>query len=96
MGSLFSVFTSAGVYKSIDANGDTEYCSNPCDAGHKKIEINVKTGSSTDLGEQENQQDLEQKKNNRKFLNIKILNNKNRPIKKEKRLMKMQKMRWYF
>lgn len=62
LGSLFSVFTSAGVYKSIDANGDTEYCSNPCDAGHKKIEINVKTGSSTDLGEQENQQDLEQKK----------------------------------
>ena len=79
LGSLFSVFASAGVYKCTDANGDTEYRSNPCAAGHKKIEINVKTGSSTNLGEQENQLDLEQK-NNRKFLNNKNLNSKNRLI----------------
>jgi MoxR-like ATPase len=62
LGSLFSVYASAGVYKCTDANGDTEYRSNPCAPGRNNIEINVKTGSSTDLDEQENQQTLEQKK----------------------------------
>jgi hypothetical protein len=62
MGSLFSAYVSAGVYKCTDANGATEYRSSPCAPGHNKIEINVKTGSSTDLDEQENQQILEQQK----------------------------------
>lgn len=62
LGCLFSACVSAGVYKCTDANGDTEYRSSPCTPGRSNIEINVKTGSSTDLDEQENQQILEQKK----------------------------------
>jgi hypothetical protein len=62
LGSLFSAYAFAGVYKCTDANGDTEYRSKPCAPGRNNIEINVKTGSSTDLDEQENQQILEQKK----------------------------------
>lgn len=62
LASLFSVYVSADVYKCTDANGDTEYRSKPCPPGRNNIEINVKTGSSTDLDEQENHQILEQKK----------------------------------
>ncbi len=62
LGSLFSVCAAAGVYKCTDANGGTEYRSNPCPPGRNNIQINVKTGSSTDLDEQEKRQILEQKK----------------------------------
>lgn len=62
LGSLFFVYASAGVYKCTDANGDTEYRSSPCAPGRSNIEINVKTGSSTDLDEQEKRQISEQTK----------------------------------
>ncbi|MDD5320884.1 MAG: DUF4124 domain-containing protein [Methylococcales bacterium] len=62
LGSFFSVYAAAGVYKCTDANGGTEYRSNPCLPGYNNIQINVKSGSSVDLDEQEKRQILEQKK----------------------------------
>jgi hypothetical protein len=51
---------SAGVYKCTDASGNKIYRSKPCAEGQSKVELNVKTGSSTDLNEKENQQALSQ------------------------------------
>jgi len=61
LGSLFSAYTSAGVYKCSDANGKTEYRSNPCETGRSNVEINIKTGTSTNLDEKNNQQATAQK-----------------------------------
>lgn len=62
LGSLFSVGAFAGIYKCTDVNGKTDYQAKPCDADRKTVQINIKTGSSTDGSEQEKQkQDLEQK-----------------------------------
>jgi len=61
VGSFFSAYTSAAIYKCTDANGNTEYRSSPCETGRKNVELNVKTGSSTNLDDKENQQALEQK-----------------------------------
>ena len=60
LGSLFSMQLSAGVYKCTDASGKKIYRSVPCVEGQKKVELNVKTGSSTDLNQQESQQALSQ------------------------------------
>jgi len=68
LGSLFSTCTFAGIYKCTDINGKTDYQSKPCDSEHKTIEINVKTGGSTDLQEKEREkQALEQKKQEEKL-----------------------------
>jgi hypothetical protein len=61
LGSLFSAYASAGVYKCTDANGNTEYRSTPCQTGHGNVEINIKTGASTNLDDKNNQQTLAQK-----------------------------------
>jgi hypothetical protein len=62
LGSLFSTCTFAGIYKCTDVNGKTDYQSKPCDSEQKAIEINVKTGGSTDLQEKEKEKKaLEQK-----------------------------------
>ena len=61
LGSLFSACTSAGIYKCTDANGNKEYRSSPCEKGHSNIEINVKTGASTNLDDINNQQAIAQK-----------------------------------
>jgi len=61
LGSLFSAYAFAGVYKCTDANGDTEYRSSPCETGHNNVEINIKTGASTNLDDINNQQALAQK-----------------------------------
>ena len=61
LGSLFSVYASAGIYKCTDANGNKEYRYNPCQTGHTNVEINVKTGTSTNLDDKNNQQALAQK-----------------------------------
>jgi len=61
LGSLFSVYASAGIYKCTDANGYTEYRSSPCETGHSNVEINIKTGASTNLDDKNNQQALAQK-----------------------------------
>jgi hypothetical protein len=61
LGSLFSAYASAGIYKCTDANGNTEYRSTPCETGHSNVEINIKTGTSTNLDEKNNQNTLAQK-----------------------------------
>lgn len=61
LGSLFSACASAGIYKCTDANGNKEYRSSPCEKGHSNVEINIKTGASTNLDDINNQQDLAQK-----------------------------------
>lgn len=61
LGSLFSAYAYAGVYKCTDADGATAYRSKPCAAGQSNIEINVKTGIFTNLDDTKNQQALSQK-----------------------------------
>lgn len=60
LGLLASMPLSAGVYKCTDASGKKIYRSVPCVEGQKKVELNVKTGSSTDLNAKENEQALSQ------------------------------------
>ena len=60
LGLLFSTYISAGVYKCTDANGNKIYKSVPCLEGQSKVELNVKTGSSTDLNAEEQQKALSQ------------------------------------
>jgi hypothetical protein len=61
LGSLFSACAAAGIYKCSDVNGKTEYRSNPCETGRSNVEINVKTGASTNLDDKNKQQTLAQK-----------------------------------
>ena len=61
LGSLFSACAAAGIYKCTDANGNTAYRSSPCETGHNNVEINVKTGTSINLDDINNQQALTQK-----------------------------------
>lgn len=60
LGSLCSAYASAGIYKCTDVNGNTEYRSTPCEAGRNNIEINVKTGTSTNLDDKNSQEALAQ------------------------------------
>jgi hypothetical protein len=61
LGSLFSAYATAGIYKCTDANGNTEYRSSPCQTGRSNVEINIKTGTTTNLDDKNNQQDLARK-----------------------------------
>jgi hypothetical protein len=61
LASLFSAHASAGIYKCRDANGKTEYRSGPCKEGHSNVQINVKTGASTNLDDKEKEQAIAQK-----------------------------------
>jgi hypothetical protein len=61
LGSLFSACAYAGVYKCTDVDGTPAYRSKPCAAGQSNVEINIKTGSSTNLDDKRNQQALAQK-----------------------------------
>lgn len=61
LGSLFSAYATAGIYKCTDANGNTEYRSGPCTEGHDNVQINIKTGTSTNLDEKDRQQAIAQK-----------------------------------
>jgi hypothetical protein len=60
LGSLVSAYASAGVYKCTAADGNTVYQSSPCDIGQSKVEINTKTGVSTDLDAEQNKEHLSQ------------------------------------
>lgn len=60
LGLLFSMQLSAGVYKCTDASGNKTYRSKPCVEGQSNVELNVKTGSGTDLNQQEKQKALSQ------------------------------------
>jgi hypothetical protein len=61
LGSLFSVYASAGIYKCTDGHDNTEYRSSPCETGFSNVEINLKAGTSTNLDDKNNQQTLAQK-----------------------------------
>lgn len=58
LGLVFSVPSSADVYKCTDASGNKIYKAIPCADGQKKVELNVKTGGETDLTAKETQQNL--------------------------------------
>lgn len=60
LGLLVSTSLSAGVYKCTDANGNKIYRAVPCAEGQSKVQLNVKTGSSTDLNAKESEQALSQ------------------------------------
>ncbi len=60
LGLFFSVQSSAGVYKCTDAKGNKIYRSNPCQEGQSNIQLNVKTGSATDLNAKEQEAQLTQ------------------------------------
>lgn len=66
LGSLFAINASAGIYKCTDANGKTDYRSAPCEAGHSAEEINIKTGASTNLDQEEQKQQLQQQQQEQK------------------------------
>ena len=48
----------AGVYKCIDATGNSHYQSSPCDEGAQALEIDTKTGGQVDLDALESQRAL--------------------------------------
>jgi hypothetical protein len=52
---------STGIYKCTDANGNTEYRSTACEPGRSNVEINLKTGASTNLDEKNQQKNLAEK-----------------------------------
>jgi hypothetical protein len=58
LGLLLSTQLFAGVYKCTDAKGNKIYRSTPCVEGQSNVELNVKTGSGTDLDQQEKQKAL--------------------------------------
>jgi len=66
LASLFSAYASAGIHKCTDADGKTVYRSGSCDGDQKNVEINVKTGVSTNLSEKENQAALSQAEQEKK------------------------------
>jgi len=55
LGSLFSTCTYAQIYKCTDVNGKTDYQSKPCDPEDKTVQINLKTGGTVDVPDQEKQ-----------------------------------------
>ncbi|MGR9013457.1 MAG: DUF4124 domain-containing protein [Gammaproteobacteria bacterium] len=64
LGSLFSTYACAEIYKCTDLTGKTNYQSKPCDQAQKTEQINVKTGDSKepDHGKQVlEKQELEEK-----------------------------------
>jgi hypothetical protein len=66
LGTLFAAQASAGVYKCTDANGKTDYRSKPCEVGRSAAEINVKTGSSINLDQEAEKQQLQQQEQEKK------------------------------
>lgn len=61
LGIIFSAFANAGVYKCTDGYGKTVYRANPCAPGQGIIQINIKTGTTTDLTEEQKLSDLKDK-----------------------------------
>lgn len=53
---LFSSGVGAGIYKCTDGKGKTEYRGSTCTSGHENLELNIKTGTATNLDEQSRQE----------------------------------------
>ncbi len=73
LGLLFSIPLSAGVYKCTDAKGNKIYRAIPCAEGQSKLELNVKTGSATDLIAKEQEQALSQQEQEAKEAQKKLV-----------------------
>jgi hypothetical protein len=61
LGIIFSVTATAGVYKCTDGSGKTVYRANPCTPGQGNIQINIKTGTTTNLSEEQKKLELKDK-----------------------------------
>ena len=72
LASFFSAYAFAGVHKCVDANGKIVYRSGSCADDQSNVEINVKTGTSTNLSEQENQAALSQAEQEKKAAQEKL------------------------
>jgi len=67
LASLFSAYAAAGVYKCTDAKGNKVYSSNPCAKEYNNAALDIRTGSSTNLDEAQNQEILKQKEQEAKL-----------------------------
>lgn len=72
LGILFSASTQAGVFKCTDSSGKTVYRSSPCLPGQGNIQINIKTGTSTDLGNEKKLADFKDKEQQEKLEHEKL------------------------
>ena len=80
-------YANKNVYKCIDTSGKKNYQSSPCAAGISNTTLNIDTGSSTDLDEEQKKQKLAQEKDKAKIeeqeLSKKQLSEKREAINKE-------------
>lgn len=60
LGVFYFASAGAGVFKCTDGSGKTVYRAAPCAPGQGNVQINVKTGTSTDLDEEKRQSDLKE------------------------------------
>lgn len=69
LGCLFSsyLYAAKDVNKCVDASGKKNYQARPCPDGVKTSKINIKTGSSTDINEEQKQLDLREQKEKNKL-----------------------------
>jgi hypothetical protein len=62
-GLLISAVTQAEVFKCTDSSGKTVYRAGPCAPGQGNIQINLKTGASTDMNDQMQQEKIQNQEN---------------------------------
>jgi hypothetical protein len=58
LGALFTFPAAAGVYKCTDEAGKIVYKANPCVAGQRNVEIDLKTGVTRNLDQEKKEQQL--------------------------------------
>jgi hypothetical protein len=61
LGIFYVTTANAGVYKCTNGSGKTVYRAAPCAPGQGNIQINIKTGTSTNLDEEKNLAELKDK-----------------------------------
>lgn len=82
----FYVYAGSNVYKCVDSTGKKNYQSSPCEVGLTNSTINIKTGSSTNLDEEQKKQDLKQQQEQAKLEEQKLT--KQQQIEKQEALDK--------
>lgn len=60
LGVFYFASADAGVYKCTDDSGKTVYRAAPCAPGQGNLQINLKTGTTTDLDEEKRQDELKE------------------------------------
>ncbi len=63
----FYVYADNNIYKCIDKSGKKNYQSSPCAVGLTNSTLNIKTGSSTNLDEEQKKQELKQQEDQAKL-----------------------------